>query len=146
MSLFTTRQPQNHKDNRFTEGSISIIQKKLYCHGCCCVLSSLYERAHPLAKLRRVLCTWRNLCWELTTHLVHYSRGERVKTENKSKRASINLHQLLFQSPVAMGRPLCTLLSLSVITVYCKFWPRASFSLWWFTFVLVPSTLFLVDW
>lgn len=35
MSLFITRQTQNHKNNVFPEGSISIIQKKFSFLGCC---------------------------------------------------------------------------------------------------------------
>lgn len=78
-----------------------------------CVLSSLLERPHPLAKLKRGL-------WIPTTELVYSSRGEQVNPENKSLTTSKRLQQLLFWSFVVMGRTLCPLLWLRVITAYCK--------------------------
>lgn len=113
-------------------GSISVIKRNSLVM---VALSSLLERQYTLTKLRRDP-------WVLSTLLKEWA----VNSENKLLTASKNLQQLSFWILQFWGRTLCTLLWLRVITEYCKFWPGTSFSAWWLTPLLVPSTLFLVDW
>lgn len=93
MSLFTTRQTHNHRENRFPEISISIIQKQFSCYGCCLCSEQ------PIGKITSSDKTQEGPLdlgpWVPTTQLEHSSRGEQENPENESLRTSINLQQLL---------------------------------------------------
>lgn len=61
----------------------SQLTKRNFCCGYHCVLNSLLERPHPLAKLQERSLDTGKSPMVLTTHLVHSSGGEQVNLENK---------------------------------------------------------------
>lgn len=98
MSLFTTKKPGN-----LLKAASRLSKRNSLVMVAACVLSSLLERPHSLAELKRVLWTQENLPWVPTTRLVLSSKVGRMNPENKSITDGINVQQLLFWSPAAMG-------------------------------------------
>lgn len=144
MYLFTTRQPQNHKDNGFHEGSISVNQKKLFCCGYHLCSEQPVGKTTSPGKTPGAFSGCREI-----SHGIDYTSGTLFKRWTSEPRKQKQIHSrqhkppaVIILDPVAMGESFVH--SIMAECYYCllKFWPRW-LSAWWLTLFLTTYIVFL---